>query len=145
MGRNPTKQIISASYSGDLASGFGRDVRNVVDSARYRAIFPDIALAADSQAANRWHTEQGGIYVASGVGGTIGGRGADLFIIDDPIRGREEADSETIRNKLWEWYQSVVYTRQMFDDPRIIIMMTRWHEADLVGRLLELEQRGGDV
>ena len=145
LGRNPTKQIISASYSGDLASGFGRDVRNVVDSARYRAIFPDIALAADSQAANRWHTEQGGIYVASGVGGTIGGRGADLFIIDDPIRGREEADSETIRNKLWEWYQSVVYTRQMFDDPRIIIMMTRWHEDDLVGRLLELEQRGGDV
>ena len=144
LGRNPTKQIISASYSGDLASGFGRDVRNIVSSSRYRAIFPDVTLAADSQAANRWHTDQGGIYVASGVGGTIGGRGADLFIIDDPLRGREEADSGTIRDKLWDWYRSVVYTRQMFDDPRIIIMMTRWHEDDLVGRVLELEKQGGD-
>ena len=144
IGRNPEKQIICASYSGDLASGFGRDVRNIVDSQRYRALFPSVSLAADSQAASRWHTEHGGVYVSSGVGGTIGGRGADLFVIDDPIRGREEADSETIRDKLWDWYRSVVYTRQMFDDPRIVVMTTRWHEDDLVGRLLSLADDGGD-
>jgi predicted phage terminase large subunit-like protein len=145
LGRNPTKQIICASYSGDLARGFGRSVRNIVDSQRYRAIFPDVSLAADSQASNRWHTKQGGIYVASGVEGTIAGRGADLFVIDDPLRGRAEADSETIRESLWRWYQGTVYTRQMFDAPSIIIMMTRYHEDDLVGRITELEDNGGDV
>ena len=140
LGHNPTKQIIAASYNSDLAADFGREVRNIVASEEYSRLF-DVALAADSKAANRWHTNKGGIYVAAGVGTAITGRGADIGLIDDPVKDQEEADSELTREKVWNWYRSVFYTRLM-PGAGIALIQTRWHDDDLAGRLLN--DKGGD-
>ena len=110
MGRNPTKQIIGASHTAELAESFGRRVRNIVASDEYQKIFP-IQLTGDSKAAGRWGLVQGGEYFGVGVGGSVTGRRADGAIIDDPVRSREDADSETIRNKIWEWFRSDLRTR----------------------------------
>lgn len=138
IGSRPDKQIICCSYAADLASDFGRDVRNIVSSDAYTSVFPAAQLSADSQAAGRWHTREGGVYVAAGVGGPVAGRGADLLLIDDPIKNRQEAESETIRDNVWDWFRSVAYPTLM-PDGCIVIITTRWHEDDLVGRLLELQ------
>jgi len=142
IGRNPGKQIIAASYNSDLASDFGREVRNIVSSPEYSKLF-GTALAADSQAANRWHTDAGGMYVAAGVGTAITGRGADILLIDDPFKDREEADSEIRRGRVWDWYTSTAYTRLM-PGGAVVIINTRWHDDDLSGRLLADMQGGGD-
>lgn len=142
IGRNPGKQIIAASYNSDLASDFGREVRNIVSSPEYSKLF-GTALAADSQAANRWHTDAGGMYVAAGVGTAITGRGADILLIDDPFKDREEADSEIRRGRVWDWYTSTAYTRLM-PGGAVVIINTRWHDDDLSGRLLADMQDGGD-
>ena len=134
LGRNPDKQIIAASYNSDLASDFGREVRNIVADPVYRRLF-GVELAQDSQAANRWHTSKGGAYVAAGVGTAITGRGAHVALIDDPFKDREEADSEVTRDKVWNWYTSTLYTRLM-PKGAIILIQTRWHDDDLAGRLL---------
>lgn len=138
-GRHPDRQVIACSYNDDLATDIGRDVRNLVADQYYRNIFPGVTLAADSAAAGRWHTSQGGVYVSTGVGGTITGRGAHLGIIDDPIKNREEADSERVRENIWKWYTSTFYTRLM-PDAAIVLMLTRWHEDDLASRALASEQ-----
>lgn len=143
LGRNPGKQIISASYGADLASDFGRDVRNIVASAEFKTLFPEVKLAEDSQSKNRWHTNHGGSYVSAGVGSAITGRGADLLNIDDPVKDRAEAESSTVRDGVWDWYKSTAYTRLM-PGAAVILTMTRWHEDDLAGRLLESEKSGGD-
>lgn len=143
LGRNQNKQMISASYGQDLASDFGRDVRNIIADPKYRILFPNVLIAADSSAKNRWHTSFGGSYVAAGVGSAITGRGADILSIDDPLKDREEADSETIRDKVWDWYTSTAYTRLM-PGGAVILTMTRWHEDDLAGRLLADMENGGE-
>jgi predicted phage terminase large subunit-like protein len=143
LGRNANSQIISASYGQDLATDFGRDVRNIVGSAEFAKLFPGVSLAADSSAKNRWHTNGGGSYVAAGVGTAITGRGADVLNIDDPVKDRVEADSQTTRNTIWAWYTSTAYTRLM-PGGAVILTMTRWHEDDLAGRLLALQEDGGD-
>lgn len=142
IGRNPGKQIIAASYNSDLASDFGREVRNIVDSPEYGALF-DTSLAADSKAANRWHTDKGGMYVAAGVGTAITGRGADILLIDDPFKDRQEADSEITRQRVWDWYTSTAYTRLM-PGGAVIVINTRWHDDDLSGKLLAEQDHGGD-
>ena len=142
LGRNPTKQIITASYASDLANDFGREVRNIVASEEYAALF-DTELRQDSKAANRWHTSDGGVYVAAGVGTATTGRGADLGLIDDPFKDREDADSQLKRDKVWNWYQSTFYTRLM-PGAAVILINTRWHDDDLSGRLLEEQAKGGD-
>ena len=135
LGKNPAKQIICGTYGADLANDFGRDVRNIIASQEYRNVFPDVSLRQDSQAANRWHTNHGGVYVAVGRGGAATGRGADILNLDDLYKDRQEADSETIREQAWRWYTSVARTRLM---PRgsIIYTTTRWHEDDVAGRIL---------
>lgn len=138
LGRNPDKQIIATTYSGEFASDFGRDVRNIVDSPEYRNVFKT-RLSDDSKAANRWHTNEGGIYVSVGVGGPITGRGAHIALIDDPLKNREEADSESKRESVWKWYTSTLRTRLM-PGGSIILVLTRWHEDDLAGRLIEKMQ-----
>ena len=140
LGRNPDRQIIAASYNSDLASDFGREVRNIVASPEYAAIF-DTRLREDSRAAERWNTDKGGSYVAAGVGTAVTGRGAHILLIDDPLKDREEADSEIRRQRVWEWYTSTAYTRLM-PGGAVILIQTRWHEDDLAGRLLN--QAGGD-
>ena len=142
LGRNPGKSIIAASYNSDLATDFGREVRNIVNAPEYGAVF-DSSLSADSKAANRWHTSAGGIYVAAGVGTAVTGRGADVFLIDDPVKDRAEADSETVRQRVWDWYTSTAYTR-LAPGGAVVLIQTRWNEDDLGGRLLESMEAGGD-
>lgn len=142
LGRNSGKQIIAASYNSDLANDFGREVRNIVDTPEFGALFP-IKLAQDSKAANRWHTDKGGMYVAAGVGTAITGRGADILIIDDPFKDRQEADSEINRQRVWDWYTSTAYTRLM-PGGAVIVINTRWHDDDLSGKLLDEQENGGD-
>jgi len=138
LGRKPNSQVIAASYNSDLASDFGRNVRNIVGSPEFEGVFPGVTLAADSQAANRMNTNHGGAYVAAGVGTAITGRGADIALIDDPFKDREEADSERRRELVWDWYRSTLYTRLM-PNAAIVLIQTRWHEDDLAGRLLAHE------
>lgn len=142
LGKNPDREIITASYSADLAQDFGAKTRDLVNSDSYHDIFETL-LKADEQAKGKWRTTEGGTYVSTGVGGPITGRGANVLIIDDPFKNREEADSEVIREKIWNWYISTAYTRL---DPggAIIIIATRWHLDDLIGRILKQEQEGGE-
>lgn len=142
LGRSPQRQIIAASYNSDLANDFGREVRNIVDSEDYQRLF-QTKLAEDSKAANRWHTDKGGMYVAAGVGTAITGRGADLLLIDDPFKDRKEADSELRREDVWNWYTSTAYTRLM-PGGAIVVINTRWHDDDLSGRLIAEQANGGD-
>lgn len=142
LGRNPDKSIIAASYNSELAGDFGRSVRNIVGGDEFGKLF-DVGLAQDSRAADRWNTVQGGAYVAAGVGTAITGRGANVLLIDDPLKDRQEADSEATRKAVWDWYTSTAYTRLM-PGGAIVLIQTRWHEDDLAGRLLEEMKRGGD-
>ncbi len=144
MGKDPTRQIIAASYSADLAQDFGRDVRNLVGSQDFGNVFPGVSLAADSSAAGRWNSNGGGSYVAVGVGGSITGRGAHIGIIDDPLKDRQEADSEIRRAHVKGWYQSTFYTRLM-PPGAVVLCQTRWHEDDLAGWLLAEAESGGDT
>lgn len=139
-GAHPDHCIIAASHTAELAEKWGRRVRNLVSE---HALVLGAGLAADSQAAGRWETDRGGEYFAAGVGGAIAGRRADLVVIDDPVRSREDADSELIRDKTWDWYRSDLYTR-LKPGGRICLIQTRWHEDDLAGRLLEDMGKGGD-
>lgn len=113
LGRQPRRQIIAASYNSDLANDFGRNVRNIVAEPEFGQVFPKVSLAPDSQAANRMNTNFGGAYVAAGVGTAVTGRGADIALIDDPFKDREEADSERRRDIVWDWYRSTLFTRLM--------------------------------
>lgn len=144
LGRNPQRQIIAASYNSDLANDFGRNVRNLVAEPEFGQVFPNVTLAADSQAANRMNTNRGGAYVAAGVGTAVTGRGAHIALIDDPFKDREEADSERRRDVVWDWYRSTLYTRLM-PGGAIVLIQTRWHEDDLAGRILEQEADQWDV
>lgn len=144
LGRNPKRQIIAASYNSDLANDFGRNVRNIIAEPEFGQVFPGVTLAPDSQAANRMNTNKGGTYVAAGVGTAVTGRGADVALIDDPFKDREEADSERRRELVWDWYRSTLYTRLM-PGGAIVLIQTRWHEDDLAGRLLEQERDQWDV
>jgi predicted phage terminase large subunit-like protein len=143
LGRNPNKEVITASYAADLALDFGSKTRDLISDEVYQAIFPDVRLKEDERAKGRWMTNRKGTYTSVGVGGPITGRGAHLLIIDDPIKNREEAESDTIRDKVWNWYTSTAYTR-LEKDAAVIVILTRWHQDDLAGRLLEAADAGGE-
>jgi predicted phage terminase large subunit-like protein len=139
LGLNPHKKVIQTSNTADLAVGFGRKVRNLVDSEQYSLVFPDVALRQDSKAAGRWATNKGGEYFAIGVGGTVTGKGADLLIIDDPHSEQEAAlaaGNPEIYQKVYEWYTSGPRQR-LQPGGAIVIVMTRWGESDLTGRVLQ--------
>lgn len=136
VGKNKDDSVIVASYSGDLATDHGRETRNLIEGSAYKKIFPDTELAADSSAKGKWNTNGRGAYNAAGVGGSLTGKGAKFFIIDDSIKDRKEADSVLIRDNVHGWYRSVARTR-ITPDGAIIIMGTRWHEDDLIGRLTD--------
>lgn len=143
LGRHPTRQIIASSYNSDLATDFGREVRNIMASPEYGEVFGKVGLRQDSRAADRLNTNQGGAYFACGVGTATTGRGAHLGLIDDPFKDREDADSEIQREKVWRWFRSTFFTRLM-PGGAIVLVQTRWHEDDLAGRLLELQGRKED-
>lgn len=139
LGRYPNKKVIQTSHTAELAVGFGRRVRNIVNSPAYREIFPDVTLSMDSKAAGRWSTNQGGEYFAIGVGGAVAGKGADLFIIDDPHSEQEAAIAEhnpDIYDKVYHWYTSGPRQR-LQPGARIVVVATRWSRRDLIGQLLD--------
>lgn len=142
LGRNPSRAVLAASHTTELAERFGRKVRNILADEPYQSLF-DTRLAEDSQAAGRWATAQGGEYYAAGAGTAILGYRADLGLMDDPVAGREAADSEREREKVWEWYKSDFYTR-LKPDAAIILIMQRWREDDLAGMLLDDAKEGGE-
>lgn len=134
MGRNPRNNLIHVSYAADLTHKFGRRIRNIVSSPEFGEIF-HTNLADDSQARGDWSMAEGGEYFAAGMDGAITGRRADGLIIDDPLKGRKEADSKTIRDNGWETYRTECRTR-LKKGGWIIIICTRWHEDDIPGRIL---------
>lgn len=135
MGRNPSHQIIAVTYNFERAGDVGRLVRNQFVDPLHQMIFPNCHISHDSKSVNKLSTLEGGNYYSVGVGGTVIGRGANLFIIDDPIKGREEAESSGARAKLQTFYRGIAYTR-LQPDNRIVLVMTRWHFDDLAGWLL---------
>lgn len=137
LGRHPTASVIACSHTQELAESFGRRVRNLFAGPKHGAVF-GVGVAPDNQAAGRWETTKQGEYFAAGVGGSITGRRADLGLIDDPVKGREDADSERSRNRTWDWYLNDFLPRLKPGAAQILVM-TRWHEDDLAGRLLERE------
>jgi hypothetical protein len=135
LGRNPKLKIIQATHNTELAVRFGRKVRDLMGSEHYRDIFPETALKTDDKAAGRWGTAAGGEYFAAGVGAAVTGRGADLFIIDDP-HSEQDALSETAFDHAYEWYTSGPRQR-LQPGGAIILVMTRWGTKDLNGTLLK--------
>jgi predicted phage terminase large subunit-like protein len=139
MGRKPTLKIMQTTHTAELAFRFGRKVRNLMNSQEYKAVFEAVELRADSQAAGRWETSKGGEYFAAGVGGAVTGRGADLLIIDDP-HSEQDALSPTALEHAYEWYTSGPRQR-LQPGGAIVIVMTRWAENDLTGKLLRQQAR----
>jgi predicted phage terminase large subunit-like protein len=136
MGRDPYRQLIFSTYNDDFAQDFGRSVRETMRSQAFQQVFPLCKLRAGSASADKIQTEEGGLMKFVGRGGGLTGRGADLLIIDDPIKDREEADSKSVRDKMWSWFTEAAMTRLM-PGGRVVIIMTRWHEDDLIGRLID--------
>lgn len=129
---NPDKRIILTSYEAGFAQSWGRQVRNIINEFGPQY---NVSIAKDSNAAHRFNLNRGGSFNTAGAGGAITGKGADLFIIDDPIKNIEEAQSKVMREKLWEWFTTTAYTR-LEPGGSMIIIMTRWHYDDLVGKIL---------
>ena len=136
LGNYPHKKVIMASHTADLAVNFGRRVRNLVAADSYKEIFPQIELQQDSKSASRWGTNFNGEYFAIGVGGALAGRGADLFIIDDPHSEQEARQGRSdVFLPAWEWFQSGPLQRLM-PGGAIIVVMTRWSKLDLTGQIV---------
>ena len=151
-GRNPDLTMISASYGADLSSRMNRDVQRIMDSDAYDLVFPKTKLWAKNVRTTAHGSYQRnsdifeivghvGSYRSAGVGGGITGMGGAILIVDDAIKDRAEADSPTIRDKVWDWYTSTLYTR-LAPGGGILLVMTRWHMDDLAGRLIEAERVG---
>lgn len=133
--RNPSERVIIGAYNQILANKFSRKARRIAQGR--------IEISSDRKAVEDWETPQGGGLRAVGVGGGITGQGGNLIVIDDPVKSREEAESETYRERVWEWYKDDLYTR-LEPGGSIILIMTRWHEDDLAGKLLEEAKQEGE-
>ena len=147
LGKDPTTQIIVTSYSGDLAEKFGSNTRDIMESKKYQSLF-ETFLRKDSRSKDNWETTKGGSYNAVGLGGSITGKRANIFIIDDLIRGRAEANSKSYRDNAWDFFMSTAFTRGANrlsqKKPIYIFCNTRWHTDDVPGRLLEMQKEGGE-
>jgi len=149
LARHSENYIVQAGYAESIALTHSRQARDIFVSPEMTRLFPDIhhrperagqeTIIPERQAAHEWGTKQGGSYYAVGIGGGLTGRGFNVGIIDDPVKDEEEASSQTIRDKVWDWYLKVFRTRAE-PDAAIIIVMTRWHQDDLVGRLIKQSQ-----
>lgn len=142
LGQFPHRHFISSSATGALAEDFGRDVRNIIASPQYRVLF-ETRLAEDSKAKGRWNTSQDGSYYAIGVGAAVMGRGAHVFMIDDPFGTMADARSETERKNVFDWYTGTVYNR-LEENGAIVLINHRMHEDDLTGMLRAQQAAGGD-
>jgi len=146
LGRHPEKKIIMCSHTSELATGFGRKVRNLVDGDKYQKVF-STKLQSDSKAAGRWSTNEGGEYFAIGIGGAVTGKGADLLIIDDPHSEQDAMSGQysgDVYDRAWDWY--VTGPRQRLQPGAAIIMVaTRWSKVDLTGRMLEQAAKNNEL
>lgn len=140
--RFPNRRIIHVTHTTDFAEDFGRKVRNTIESDEHQTLFPNVQISSDSRAAGRWGTTNGGEYYATGVGGTVTGKRAHMIIIDDPLRGYNDAESLVVRDNLWNFYGSDLMTR-LLPGGVIILIQTRWHLDDLAGRLLAAQSSKG--
>jgi len=137
LGQFPGKKVIQASHTAELSVGFGRKVRNLVDTDAYKDIFPELELRSDSKAAGRWDTSNGGSYFAIGIGGAVTGKGADLLIIDDPHDEQEgQSGDPAVFDHAYEWYTSGPRQR-LQPGGAIVIIATRWSKRDLIGQVLK--------
>jgi predicted phage terminase large subunit-like protein len=137
IGRQPTRHVIHGTYNETYSQDIGRAVRDVMQSPAYTQVFPGVELRNDSKSAERLRTHQGGQLMFSSKKGSLTGRGGHIVLLDDLLKDRLEADSLTIRDHLWMWFNQVVMTRLMDDRGRALIVTTRWHMDDLVGRLID--------
>ena len=138
IGKYPNLKIMQVSHNAELSSRFGSKVRNLMEQKEYKNIFGDVKLREDSKAKGRWETNHGGEYFAAGVGGSITGRGADLLIIDDP-HTEQDAMSESAMERAFDWYVSGPRQR-LQPGGSIVVVMTRWAEDDLTGRLIKSQK-----
>ena len=144
LGNFPNKKIIMGTHTAGLSEDFGRRVRNLIDDDDYKSLFPQTQVADDQKAAGKWSTGAGGQYYAAGVGGALAGRGADLFVIDDPHSEQDvKANSRLAFDTAWSWFQTGPLQRLM-PGGAIIIIMTRWGKLDLTGRLLDYQTKNPD-
>lgn len=139
LGKHPEWEIIHATHTLGLTEQFSRKIRDLVQDRDYAQVFPSTKLRKDTQNLQNWVTESGGGYLAAGVGTGISGRGAHVFIIDDPVKDAEAADSEGQRQNIMDWYTSTAASR-LAPGAGVIVIMTRWHDLDLAGRLLALQK-----
>ena len=149
LAKHPESYVVQAGYAENIALVHSRMARDVFVSPELRRLFPSIhhrperagqeMILPERQAAHEWGTKQGGSYYAVGIGGSLTGRGFNVAVIDDPVKDVEEAESKVMRDKVWDWYRTVFRTRAQ-PDAAIIIVMTRWHQDDLVGRLIKQAQ-----
>ncbi len=137
LGHHPGTSVIFGTYNDKYAQDRGRSVRDVIQHPATRQAFPDLVLRSDSAAADRLEVVGGGVIAFVGRGGTTTGRGADMLVIDDPTKDAQEASSPTIRAQAWDWFNQVASTRLMTDQGAIIIIGTRWHSDDIIGRLTD--------
>ena len=145
LGQYPDKKIIMATHTASLSEDFGRRVRNLIESEDYSKIFPGTKVADDQKAAGKWSTSAGGQYYAVGVGGALAGRGADLFVIDDPHSEQDiKTNSRATFDNAWSWFQTGPLQRLM-PGGSILVIMTRWSLVDLTGRLLQYQMRNPDA
>jgi len=144
LGKYPNKKIIMGTHTAGLSEDFGRRIRNLLDSEEYREVFPQTLVADDQKAAGKWSTSAGGQYYAAGVGGALAGRGADLFVIDDPHSEQDvKTNSRLAFDTAWSWFQTGPLQRLM-PGGAIIIIMTRWSLLDLTGRLIDYQVKNPD-
>ena len=146
LGKHPDHKVIVASHTADLAVVMARKVRNLINTAEYKEIFPQTNIAADAKAAAQWNTTKGGEYFAIGVGGALAGRGAHLIIADDPLSEQDiKAGNTSSLDSTYEWFSAGLRTRLM-PDGKICVLHTRWHQRDLIGRLIKdsAMNEGGD-
>jgi predicted phage terminase large subunit-like protein len=139
LGKYPNKKIIMGTHTAGLSEDFGRRIRNLIDTEEYHEVFPSTMVADDQKAAGKWSTSAGGQYYAAGVGGALAGRGADLFVIDDPHSEQDvKSNSRLAFDTAWSWFQTGPLQRLM-PGGAIIIIMTRWSLLDLTGRLIDYQ------
>jgi len=137
LGKHPDHKLIVASHTSDLAVDMARKIRNLMQSAEYRSIFPGVAIAADAKAAGKWNTTKGGEVFAVGVGGALAGRGAHLVVVDDPLSEQDiKAGNTANLDTVYEWFRAGLRTRLM-PGGKIAVLHTRWHQRDLIGRLIK--------
>src|SRR6056300_966549 len=139
LGRYPEKKVIQTAHTAELAVGFGRKVRNLIQSEDFQKVFKGITLSSDSKAAGRWNTNKRGDYFAIGVGGAVTGKGADLLIIDDPHSEQDAQQGQfngEVYDRVYEWYTSGPRQR-LQPGGAIIVVMTRWSNKDLTGQILK--------